>query len=426
LRGRARVRRRAQRTGGPTIDAWAALRFPQYRLLWISGFVVFLAVTAQGIARGWLARRLTGTNAGLGGVMLGFGLPMLFATPWGGVAADRISKRAILFTSMLMLTGSAAWIGLAVAFDVIEYWMLIGASAIQAVAFALYGPARMAFIAELVDRPTFTNAVTLGQMSAEGTRVLGPALAGVLIGSATFGTEGVFLLGALLCGGATISAFWLPPGRPPPGRPARSPLGEMADGVRYVRGEKGLALLVLTSLGVVMIGFPYMAFLPTVADEIFDVGSGGYGLMSAVSAMGAVAAGVFTARRSAALDPWRGLAISGTALGVAIIGLGIAPVYAVALAVLPVIGAAGLAFQTTNQSLLLNLSEFEYHGRIQGLIMLGFSGFGIAALPLGVLADRVGLRPTLVGMGLTVIGCIALFDLRRRRYATLEVSRDLG
>jgi MFS family permease len=406
--------------------ALAALRFPQYRLLWFSGAGVFFAVNAQGIARGWLARELTGTNAGLGGVMLGFGLPMLFATPWGGVAADRLSKRMVLVGATLLLTTTSAWIGLAVAFDFIAYWMLIVASGLQAVAFAFFGPARMAFIAELVDRPTMPNAVALGQMSAEATRVFGPALAGVLIGAAAWGTQAVMLTGSVLCAVAALSTCWLPAGRPAPDRPTRSPLGEIADGLAYVRAAPGLLLLVGTSLGVVMAGFPYMAFLPAVAVDLFDVGSGGYGAMSAVTSVGAVVAGLLLARRPP-VDAWLAMGVAGLAFAGGIAALGLAPSFGMALFVLPVIGAAGLTFQSTNQTLLLTLSSFEYHGRLQSLVMLGFSGFGIAALPLGLLADEVGLRPTLAAMGTVVGGIVVLFMLRCRQYRHAStVARDFG
>jgi MFS family permease len=410
---------------GEPEGAFAALRFPQYRLLWLSGVGVFVAVNAQGIARGWLARELTGTNAGLGGVMLGFGLPMLFATPWGGVAADRLSKRMVLVASTALLVVSSGWIGLAVAFEVIEYWMLVVASGIQAIAFSFFGPARMAFIAELVDRRTVPNAVALGQMSAEASRVFGPALAGIVIGAAAWGTQVVFLAGAVICLAGAITACWMPHGRPKPGRPARSPLGEILDGVSYARREPGLLLLIVTSLGVVMIGFPYMAFLPTVAVDMFDVGSGGYGVMSAATSIGAVVAGLLLARRSSA-DPWRSMGNAGAAFAVSIILLGLTPSFGMSLLVLPVIGAAGLAFQSSNQSLLLTLSAFEYHGRLQSLVMLGFSGFGIAALPLGILADAVGLRPTLVGMGLGVGAVMVAYEVRRRRLQRPAVPRGFG
>ncbi len=407
-------------TGG----AFVSLRSKHYRTLWVSGLFVFLSVTAQTIARGWLARELTGTNAGLGGVLLAFGVPSLLLSPWGGVAADRLPKRAVLVVSEVILTLSALWIGLAVAFDAVEYWMLLATSAMQAAAFALFGPTRMAFTAELVERGHLANAVSLGQMSAEGMRVVGPSVAGMLLAAGAFGEKAVFLGTAALCAVATVITLWLPRGTPSPHRPNRSPMEEFREGLEYLRSRRHLMILMTASLGVVMIGFPYMAFLPSLADQ-FDVGAGGYGLMSAVTSVGAVTAAYLAARR-ARPDLWRRLVVAGVAFGLGVTVLGLAPVFAVALAVLPFIGAASILFQTSNQSLLLMLSDFDYHGRLQGVVMLGFSGFGIAALPLGILADAIGLRPTLVMMGLLSAAIVGWTGLRGREDRALLAARDLG
>ena len=406
-----------------TRDSFPALRYPQYRVVWFGGLIAFFAVAGQSLARAWLARKLTGTNAGLGGVNLGFGVSMLIATPWGGVVADRLSKRTVLMCSMALLTINSALIGAAVAFDFLHYWMLIAASALQALAFSFYAPARMAFIAELVDRPALSNAIVLGQMSSEGMRVIGPALAGVLIGTAQFGAAGVFLAGAALCLLATFSTLWLPPGYPAASAGRRSPRYEMLDGLRYLRADPRLRRLAWSSLGVVIIGFPYQAFLASIAVELFDVGAGSYGLLSAVTAIGAVIAGFFTARHAARIDPWRVLVGAGFGFGVAVALLGIAPNFGLELLVLGFVGATGLAFQTTNQSLMLSLSDATYHGRLQSVVMLGFGGFGIVALPLGMLADAAGLRETLVVMGAGVVLTMLVFMLTRPQQSRLGARR---
>jgi len=401
------------RRGHPRTGTFAALAIPLYRRLWISGGVMFVAVMGQNIARGWLAKDLTGSNAGLGGVMLGFGLPMMVAVPWGGVAADRFPKRTVLMASVVILMLTSSWIGLAVTFDFMRYWMLVVAAGLQAVAFALYMPARMAFITELVDRSMLANAITLSQMGAEGARVVGPALAGLLIASASFGTEAVFFVSTGLSLVGLLTLVGMPPGRAPTGRPPGSPYAELRDGVRYVRAFPVVRLLVLTSLGVVIAGFPYMAFLPALADDVFDVGSDGYGVMSTVNAAGAVATGLLVARR-ADRDPWRLLTLCGLLFAGSVFLLALAPSFPLALVALFAIGGMSLGFQTSNQALLFSLAKFDFHGRIQGLVMLGFSGFGIAALPLGVVADVVGLRPTLAAMGGFGVLVMLVFMVRGR------------
>ena len=165
-----------------------------------------------------------------------------------------------------------------------------------------------------------------------------------------------------------------------------------------------MGLIALVTVGVVMIGFPYLTFLPTLADDRFDVGAVGYGVMSGVAGLGAVVAGLINAARSSGLRPWATIAWSGAAFGVALIALGVANSYPLALVALAFIGASGLMFQTSTQALLLRISALEYHGRLQSMVILGFSGFGLMALPLGLLADAVTLRVTLAGDGCGRVG----------------------
>jgi len=409
------------------LGAGAILRIGAFLVLYLNASVVFLGVMGQSVARSWLAFQLTGSNAALGGVLLSFGVTMLLATPWGGVAADRLPKRLVLQLAVAVLAGSSAWIGLAVAFDVVEYWMLLGAGVLQAVGFALFNPARMAFLAELVPSGSVPGAVSLLLVNAEVNRVVGPAVAGVLIGSLSFGTEAVFLASAVLSTVGLLLTGALPPGRRRGERPDRSPLGELVDGVRYVRRRPALAGLLWCGIGVTMVGLPYLAFLPTVASDLFGLGPAGYGILSATSAIGAVITGLLLGRRSYRGGENRVLIVSGAVFGVALVGLAVAPVFAVAVVVLLAVGGGLLAFQTTNQSMLIALSDMEYHGRIQGLIMLSFGAFGIAALPLGLLADLVGLRWTFAAMGTAVVLIVALYAMvARRRAAQLGRLRDLG
>jgi predicted MFS family arabinose efflux permease len=164
-----------------------------------------------------------------------------------------------------------------------------------------------------------------------------------------------------------------------------------------------------------MVAFPYVAFLPRVATELFAVGSTGYGMLSAVSAVGAVAVSLLVARISSDAATWRTQIVTGLGFGAGVILLAIAPTFALALLASVVIGGAASGFQAVNNSLVLGLSSREYHGRMQSLMMLSFSGFGMAALPLGIIADVIGLRPTLFAMGVITAATIAVYVLIRPR-----------
>ncbi len=148
--------------------------------------------------------------------------------------------------------------------------------------------------------------------------------------------------------------------------------------------------------------------------------------MSGFAGLGAVCAGVLNARLTNRRRPWFVIGAAGAVFGVATIALGLSPTFPLALLALFIIGACGLTFQTTSQSLVLTMSSFEYHGRLQSMVVLGFSGFGLAALPLGLLADAVTLRLTLVLMGIAVLAIVAAFAAVRRRHTTVAVVVELG
>lgn len=397
-----------------------------YRRLFYSAAATIFGVMAQAVARGWLARDLTGSNAGLGGVFLAFGFAMLLTTPFGGVAADRFPKRSVLLVAVTLLIVSSLGIGLAVVTDTIQYWMLLVASMVQAAAFAIYLPARIAFIAQVVEHDQIGPAIVLSQTAQEAMRVIAPALAGVLIGLSWFGVGGLFLMAAVTSTIAGVVLLGLPPGSPVQ-ESHRSPLAEMADAAHYVRAHRSLGLIALTTIGVVVIGFPYLTFLPALADDRYDVGAVGYGLMAGTAGLGAVCAGIVTPRRRWVVTrPWRTIAWSGALLGLALIGLGLTQWFWLALLMLAAIGATGLVFQTTTQSLMLSLSDSEYHGRMQSMVVLGFSGFGLAALPLGAFADAFTLELTMALMGVAVLAVTAAFILRRRQHRRELVAVELA
>ena len=405
--------------GGSTA-ARETMAIRSYRLLFFSATFIIFGVMGQAVARGWLARELTGSNAGLGGVMLAFGAAMLIATPFGGVAADRYPKRLIMLGGVMAITISSFAIGVAVITDNVQYWMLLVASAVQAAAFAFYLPARISLISESVPSHLLQDAVVLAQMSAEAARVFAPALAGLMISVTWFGSGGVFLTAGVLGLVASFINLQLPAMAPRP-RPQQSPLVELSDAVAYLRSNRPIGAIAVVTIGVVMVGFPYLTFLPTLADERYNVGAGGYGVMSACAGFGALIAGAIDSSRTRRARSEIVIVASAAALAASLIVLGFARSYIAGLFALFAVGASGLMFQTTTQSLMLRLSPIEYHGRLQSMVILGFSGFGLAALPLGLLADAISLGATFALMG-SVISLVTLwyYLVQRRHHQTGE------
>lgn len=404
---------------------FASLAIPDFRRLFILGLFMFLAVNAQQIARGQLAYDITQSNVGLGGVYMSYGVPMLLFGPWGGVAADRFAKRTMMIVALVFFVVSSGWITVAVMLDVLEYWMLLGAGAIQGFAISLANPARVAITGEVVPRHLIGNGVVLTQMSTNSTRVVGPGIAGALIAIKGIGASGAYLFTTILFAGALVAAFRLPARAPRRTDVTRSVVGEFVDGVRYARRHPLLRMLIVSASVMIMASFPYMVFLPAVSNDLFDKGAGGYGLMSSVTAVAAVISGLLIAGRMRPNNAWRVQLISGVLLAVGLTGIAIAPTFVVCLAALFIVGGATASYQATNNTIALTLADLEFHGRVQSLLFLSISFFTVAALPLGAVADGVGLRAMFAGMGAVCAVTIALYALAQRRARRRGISLEL-
>lgn len=395
------------------IGRFDSLKVSTFQRLWFGGMFVFLAMQTQQIARAWLAFDLTGTNTALGGVLIGFGVSGLFAIPAGGVIADRFDKRMVIVMTQLVNVVTTLAIAGAIETETIAYWMIVLASVIGGATISILAPSRIAMTAELVDREQLTNAVMLSNMSAQVTRVIGPGIAGVLIGISFVGVVGVYYLSALLSVGAVFLSLTLP-ASPPARRRSTGPVEDLAEGIRYTRADPELVRLLVASLLIIMFGFAHQAFLPAIVIDLFDRGSGSLGALTMSSALGAVVTSFVLANTPRdQLSRRQGLASYG--LGCALLVFAVAPTFATALVALFFVGCGMAGFQALNGSLVLATADMEYHGRVQSLIMLSFSAFGLAALPFGILADAVGLRETMVGMGVAVLLAALQSDVWRRR-----------
>ena len=178
------------------------------------------------------------------------------------------------------------------------------------------------------------------------------------------------------------------PASPPARRRSTGPIEDLAEGIRYTRADPELVRLLVASLLIIMFGFAHQAFLPAIVVDLFDRGSGSLGALTMSSALGAVVTSFVLANTPRdQLSRRQGLASYG--LGGALLVFALMPNFATALVALFFVGCGMAGFQALNGSLVLATADMEYHGRVQSLIMLSFSAFGLAALPFGILADAV-------------------------------------
>jgi MFS family permease len=396
--------------------AFKSLEIPDYRLLWWAGVFSFMSVQMQFLLRGILAWDLTEREGALGLVYLFFGLAMLVTTPFGGVASDRFPRRTVLLVSQAAIFVGAALMGLAVLTDLIAFWMVLVAGVIQGVAFGFYGPARVAFAADLVGRDQLGNAITLSLLSMSATRIFAPSLAGVLAGVAFVGIGGAYVLSAVMSF-ASLVAIWRLPSIEIAEPSTRNPLADISEGVRYVVARKPLRRLVGASFLVIMFGFNYVAFTPALVKDIYERGDASLGFLSMASAIGAVFVSVPLASRADSPRAKQVMAASGVLFGLFVMILGAVPGFFSALAIVIMIGGFTTAYQSLSNTLALQMADDAHRGRVQSLMQLSFAGFGIAALPLGLLAEVIGLRQTIGVMGGVALAASAVYYL-------LEVTRD--
>jgi MFS family permease len=384
----------------PSPGAFSSLSIPGYRRLWIAGTFAFMSVQMQFLLRGVLAWDLTEREGALGLVYLCFGVSMLVATPLGGVASDRLPNRQVLVVSQAVLFGGALGMGLVVVTGIVEFWMLLVASVAQGLAFGFYGPARVAFAAKLVGRDQLGNAITLSMLSLNGTRVFAPAFAGMLAGIAFFGIGGAYLVSSVMSVAAFVQLLRCPEGAATQQASGKNPFIDILDGVRYVAAFPSLRRLLVSSFFVIMFGFNYVAFIPALVKDTFDLTDGYVGVIMSASAIGAVAVALSIARHADGPHAARLMMISALCFGGAVALLGVAPTFLAAFLVVGLVGAGATGYQSLSNTIALGMADESHRGRVQSLLMLSFAGFGIAALPLGLLAERIGLRPAISIMGI--------------------------
>jgi MFS family permease len=398
----------------PEPGAFSSLAIPGYRRLWFAGTFAFMSVQMQFLLRGVLAWDLTEREGALGLVYLCFGVSMLVATPLGGVASDRLPNRQVLVASQAVLFGGALGMGLVVVAGIVQFWMLLVASVAQGLAFGFYGPARVAFAAKLVGRDQLGNAITLSMLSLNGTRVFAPAFAGMLAGIAFFGIGGAYLVSAVMSAAAFVQLLRCPEGAATQQASGKNPFIDILDGVRYVAAFPSLRRLLVSSFFVIMFGFNYVAFIPALVKDTFDLTDGYVGVIMSASAIGAVAVALSIARHADGPHAARLMMISALCFGGAVTLLGAAPTFVTAFLVVALVGAGATGYQSLSNTIALGLADESHRGRVQSLLMLSFAGFGIAALPLGLLAERIGLRPAISIMGIVATAAAIAYAVAER------------
>jgi len=392
-----------------------SLRTRNYRL-YASGQLVSLTGTwMQRVAQDWLVLELTNSGTALGLVTaLQFG-PSLVLGLWGGMLADRYDKRKLLLATQTALALIALSLGLLVVGGVVQYWHVLALAGALGVVASVDTPVRQSFVVEMVGKEDLANAVAINATIFNAGRVLGPAIAGVMI--AGLGTGLVFLVNAASSIGVLLALGLMRTAELSPSPPLQRARGQLRDGLRYVRGRADLMLTMILIFIIGTFGLNFQLTTALLAKQVFHRSATGYGLLSTALAVGACLGAVLATRR--VRRPTQ-LFLIGMALvfGVLEVAVGLMPSFDTTALLLVPTGLVMLTFTTaSNASVQLGV-EPTMRGRVMALYLMCFMGGTPVGAPIiGWVAGAFGPRWGLLGGGLICLLSaliIAAFIARRR------------
>jgi MFS family permease len=377
----------------------------------------------QRIGQDWLILQLSGDS----GIALGlitalqFG-PTLLLSLYGGVLGDRYDKRRVLVITQASMGVLALLLGILVATDAIALWhVFVLAGGLGAVS-AIDAPVRQAFVSEMVGPRLLANAVSLNSTIFNGARLVGPALAGLLIGAASGDTSLAFFVNAASFAFTIAALTGMRAAELSPSPPVARAAGQLRAGVAYTWAHPDLVLAMVLAFVIGTFGFNYQVTIALMAREQFHLGAEAFGLLSTTFAVGSLTGALLSTRRSVR-PRQRFLIVSAVIFGVLTVIAGLMPSYASFAVLLVPTGAAALVFSVANNSFVQLGVDPQMRGRVMALYFMCFMGGTPVGAPLiGVISEHLGARWGLIlgGAICVLAGLGAGAYLARGRRVRLE------
>jgi MFS family permease len=399
--------------------ALRSLRNHNYRL-WAAGALISnIGTWTQRTAQDWLVlTQLTHANGTAVGIVMAlqFG-PQLLLLPLTGLAADHLDRRKLLLFTQASMGALALGLGLLTVFGVVQLWHVYAFALLLGCVSAFDAPARQTFVTELVGRAELSNAVALNSTSFQAGRMIGPAVAGVVI--AAVGSGWLFIFNAISFAGVLAALALLRVGELH--RDERAPLTSagLPEGLAYVRRRPELMVVLTMLFLVATFGLNFPIFISTMAVSVFHVGAHEYGLLSSLMALGSITGALLSARRQ---QPRLAILLAGAAaFGIGCASAALMPSYWLFGAALVAIGIASQTFMTTANSIVQLSTDAQMRGRVMAIYLaIALGSTPIGAPIVGWVADAFGPRWALAigaaaGVAAAVIG--ARYLARQRRLA---------
>jgi MFS family permease len=401
-----------------------ALSNRNYRLYAAGGVVSNTGTWMQRVAQDWLVLQLTGNSGTALGITTGLQfLPMLLLSPYAGLIADRFPKRRLLQVTQLMMAVPAVALGLLAVTGVAQPWHVYVLALVFGIGTAFDAPARQSFVSEIVEPELLTNAVGLNSASFNVARIVGPALAGVLIaalGSGAEATGWVILLNAVSYGAVIYALQQMRPEDLDTAELAARGKGMIREGLRYVRGRPDLMLVLAIVFFAGTFGLNFQMTSALMATDVYGKGATEYGLLGTTMAVGSLAGALLAARRGR--PRYRLVVLAALAFGVVEILAGLAPSYLVFVLWTPVLGITALTMITAANATVQLGTTTMMRGRVMALYMMIFMGGTPVGAPIvGWIGETFGARWTLIGGGLgTILGVLLAAAVFSRSQGMLD------
>lgn len=386
--------------------------------------VSYTGTWLQVVAQGWLVLQLSNSAFVVGLVTAAGTLPILFFTLYGGVIADRVNRRVTVLILQALLAVEAVALMVLVLLDHVTVGWVAGLAAFAGLVTAFEVPIRQSMVAELVGRESLMNALALQSSAFNLARVVGPALAGIVI--AGIGIAACFALNAVsfmaVCWG--LWKMQMPPTPVP--KQSVDVLAAFMEGARYVRHERWPRALIILIGVTTIFGFSFLTMLPVFARDVLGTGAGGFGLLVSSVGIGALTGALFLAGFGGQLRQRQLALVSAGAFGIALIVTAITPDFWMAFLALAVTGCLMVLQSITSNTLLQHESPNHLRGRVMGFysfVVLGLAPFG--AFQIGWVSEHLGVR-TAFGVGGAFCLLAMLFVwrglLQRERHQAREAA----
>ena len=406
--------------GVGSVNALRALRHRNFRLFFGGQAISLAGSWMQSVAQAWLVLTLTNDPLILGVVAAAQWLPVLVLGLFGGLIADALPKRPTLIAVEAVMAALAVVLGVLTLTGVVEVWMILVLAVFLGCANAVEMPVRQSFAVEMVGREDVVNAIALNSATFNAARVIGPAVAGLMI--AAFDISVAFFVNGASFLAVIIALLLMRPDElrtpPPIARPrtVRAVLVSVGEGLGYARRTPAVLLPVVVVGLAATIGMNFQVTIPPFARDVLGGDAASFGFLMTASGLGSVAAALYLATRRRP-SPWA-IAVGATMLGAGLLLMAAVPVYVVALPALAVAGFGAIWMAANGNTLIQATVPDELRGRVISVYTTVFAGSTpIGALFAGFLASRWGAVVALaVGGSLTiVVGLAALAWLRRHR-----------